>query len=68
MRKTGAAIALFVMIAAAGAGCAGHEGNSLRERVFNFLAADGGVTRREGVPYGPLPRQKLDIYRTSANA
>jgi acetyl esterase/lipase len=62
MRTTSAAIALFAGIAAEWAGCAGYEGKSLRERVFNLIAADGGVTRREGVPYGPLPRQKLDIY------
>lgn len=63
MRKTGVAIAFLVVMAATVAGCAGHEGNSLRERLFNFLAADGGVTRREGVSYGPLQRQKLDIYQ-----
>lgn len=62
MRKASAAITLSALIVAAWAGCAGYEGNSLRGLVFNLIASDGGVTKREAVSYGPLPRQKLDIY------
>jgi acetyl esterase/lipase len=62
MRKTNTAIALAALILAAWAGCSFVAGESLSERIFNFIASDGGVTRRDGVSYGPLPRQKLDIY------
>jgi acetyl esterase/lipase len=32
--------------------------------VLNALAPEANVTRLTGVPYGPLPRQQLDIYVT----
>lgn len=36
-------------------------------RALNVLsAAAGGYTSREGVPYGPLARQQLDIYTPAA--
>lgn len=31
--------------------------------VFSALVAEGGITREAGVSYGPLPRQRLDVYR-----
>jgi acetyl esterase/lipase len=62
MWKTNAAIALAALIVAASTGCSVVAGQSLSAFLFNVIASEGGVTKREGVSYGPLPRQKLDVY------
>lgn len=34
--------------------------------IFNALVAEGGIEIQRGTPFGPSPRQQLDIYRAPA--
>lgn len=62
----GATVAALQAAASVGAGLspsrAADEGGAA-PRLFNWFAAERGVDVAVGVPYGPEPRHKLDVYR-----
>lgn len=57
------AAALSALAAFAEAGSQSESGFGYSSTLFNALVAEKNVTVTRGLAFGPLPRQKLDIYR-----
>lgn len=57
--------ALAILLAVIGAAFAFFWTNPSRLALLSDLASESGVTVDRDISYGPLPRQKLDVYWTS---
>ena len=61
MIKTAAGLTLGFVLAA-GAAISIRQTDRTTVRLFNLIGSEPGVRVRQGIAYGPLPRQMLDVY------